>query len=355
MKKAFTLIELLVAVGILAVMVSFSGVILKAGIESNRVAAANAEIMRNLRAITDQLNSDFKGLRKDGEIFIAWVAVPTDEADPLLGYTRFDRIMFFANGDFHTQKLQANGKIVRGNVARICYMLAKRTDDRSTRAREQLPQDRILSRTQHILTFANDLDRIDPTTFTLDQDWYDWKGRIEYDKTTLQQWINIPLNSEKADMLSVLTDVVVSPSTITVAPSTLVGGTTVDPGNPYSVHMLFCQGVGEFKIQGWSDQYERWIPEVDPDGDGDLRDSDFNWVGTEIDTEDVPGLLYNPRNGVLKLWGNVEVDPDMPMDEEHFEQIPGLGRALKFTFTLYDSKDIIPDGRTFTHIVYLDD
>jgi hypothetical protein len=34
--------------------------------------------------------------------------------------------------------------------------------------------------------------------------------------------------------------------------------------------------------------------------------------------------------------------------------IPGLGRALKFTFTLYDSKGILQNGRTFTHIVFLD-
>jgi hypothetical protein len=27
--------------------------------------------------------------------------------------------------------------------------------------------------------------------------------------------------------------------------------------------------------------------------------------------------------------------------------------AFKFTFTLYDSKGIIKEGRTFTHIVYL--
>ncbi len=30
-------------------------------------------------------------------------------------------------------------------------------------------------------------------------------------------------------------------------------------------------------------------------------------------------------------------------------------KAFKFTFTLYDSKGIIKDGRTFTHIVYLGD
>jgi hypothetical protein len=41
------------------------------------------------------------------------------------------------------------------------------------------------------------------------------------------------------------------------------------------------------------------------------------------------------------------------LNEEHFYEIPGLGRALKFTFTLYDSKGVIKEGRTFTHIVYL--
>ena len=43
--------------------------------------------------------------RKDGEIFVVWVAKPLTTADDkdndLDGYERFDRIMFFADGDFH--------------------------------------------------------------------------------------------------------------------------------------------------------------------------------------------------------------------------------------------------------------
>jgi len=42
------------------------------------------------------------------------------------------------------------------------------------------------------------------------------------------------------------------------------------------------------------------------------------------------------------------------LNQANFNSIPGLGRALKFTFTLYDSKGIIKEGRTFTHVVYLD-
>jgi prepilin-type N-terminal cleavage/methylation domain-containing protein len=111
MKKAFTLIELLVAVGILAIMVSFSGVVFRAGIESNRVASANAEIMRNLRAITDQLNSDFKGARNEPTNL---PLIRSNEQSMINGSivtVNSDRIALFANGDFQTTK-QYNGKTV---------------------------------------------------------------------------------------------------------------------------------------------------------------------------------------------------------------------------------------------------
>jgi prepilin-type N-terminal cleavage/methylation domain-containing protein len=64
--KAFTLIELVVAIAILVMLISFAGVIFKVSINSHRTAQATAEIMQKLRAITDQLNSDFKDFRKDG-------------------------------------------------------------------------------------------------------------------------------------------------------------------------------------------------------------------------------------------------------------------------------------------------
>jgi len=37
----------------------------------------------------------------------------------------------------------------------------------------------------------------------------------------------------------------------------------------------------------------------------------------------------------------------------HFAENFTRTRALKFTFTIYDSKGVFPDGKTFTHIVYL--
>jgi len=91
------------------------------------------------------------------------------------------------------------------------------------------------------------------------------------------------------------------------------------------------------------------VPEVDPDGDGDLADTHFFLT----EPNRVPGVLYPyPPNGLVNM--NTINYPRTQVDEAHFNNIPGLGRALKFTFTLYDSKGIIKKGMTFTHIVYLD-
>ena len=123
----FTLIELMVAISILAIVMSFAGVIFRVSINAHRTAMANSEIIQKLRAITSQLNADFEGLDKDAEIFAAWVARPLpatadyDDLD-LDGYERFDRIMFFASGDFQSYSVSPT---IRGNLARICYMLAQ--------------------------------------------------------------------------------------------------------------------------------------------------------------------------------------------------------------------------------------
>src|SRR4030042_971378 len=90
--NAFTLMELMVAVALFAIVFAFASVIFKVSVNSYRTAVANAEIIQKLRAITDQLNADFKGLRKDGEIFVIW------KVDPV-SHERFARILFFADGD----------------------------------------------------------------------------------------------------------------------------------------------------------------------------------------------------------------------------------------------------------------
>jgi hypothetical protein len=53
----------------------------------------------------------------------------------------------------------------------------------------------------------------------------------------------------------------------------------------------------------------------------------------------------------------VGVDPDMDGDglpDGVWGTLTAIPRALKFTFILRDSNVIFADGKTFTHIVYLD-
>ena len=147
-------------------------------------------------------------------------------------------------------------------------------------------------------------------------------------------------------MLSVITDATVGTSTI----DEQARGAMIDPADANSIHMLLCEGIGEFKIQSWYDVEQRWIPEVDPDGDGDLADTHFY----SQNDPNVPGVLYPfPPHGGIRI-NHFPGYPRDEIDREHFGSIPGLGRALKFTFTIFDSRGLIKDGRTFTHIVYLD-
>jgi len=359
--NAFTIIELLVAIGILVVVLSFASVIFRVSIDSQRTAMANAEIMQKLQAITDQLNADFRGLNKDGEIFVIWRAEPILDPDyednDLDGYERFDCIMFFADGDFQSYNTYVyqgpTPKVLRGNTARICYSLARKGN---LRAGSQKRNERVLARTQHILTddpYLSDL--FNPDGFA-DAQWQQWNNVYEYDKISLEEWKFMPFR-DKVDTLSVIGDVRVTYAGDVDAVDENFWGTFVDPADPNSIHNLLCEGVGEFKIQGWSESLQRWIPEVDPDGNGDLTDAHFYFDNSDA----IPGVLYP-----WPVYGGVSINnlddlgyrngyPQEEIDKQHFNSIPGLGKALKFTFTLYDSKGLIKEGRTFTHIVYLDD
>ncbi len=290
MKKGFTLIELAVAVGLLVVVLMIASTIFRVSIDSQRIAMANTEIMQKLRAITDQLNADFEGLRKDGEIFVTWVAQEAgvnDAADPD-GYVRMDRIMFFTEGDFQSYGY-GGGPLVRGNFARVCYLLAR--DENNDKPGVQVRNVRRLARTQHIMASDAGLDDL-PSLVGLNstkpvdawgaagQEWFTWNNEKEYDKISLNAWKMID-PAVKMGMLSVITDITAGGSAVT----DMVKGAKIDTANMHRIHMLLAEGVGEFKIQGWNDLEQRWVPEVNPDGDAgnDLTDSDFFLAGGQPD------------------------------------------------------------------------
>ena len=369
-RGGFTLIELTVSVGLLVVVLLIASLIFRVSIESHRIATANAEIMQKLRAITQQLNADFAGLRKDGEIAVAWVARKVNttypagdpradlDIDDPDGYVRMDRIMFFTEGDFQAYSsygVPSNGSNppvpVRGNLARVSYQLAQ--DASGTDPNDQIRSKRMLARTQHILTAQAGLKSFPPLTGS--PPWQEWHNCYEYDVISLDAWKYL-IPQDKVNIISVIMGLTLQVDTIvpTVAPA--LRGTRIDLRNSATIHMLLCEGVGEFCIQGWSDAERRWVPAVNPNGDSSYADSDFYPAGPTPDPSEVVGVLYPyPATGWLRINGSLKSYPRQEISEAYFNRIPGLGRALKFTFTLYDSKGVLPKGRTFTHIVYLDD
>ncbi len=182
------------ALGIMVIVISFSGQIFKVSIDSQRTAMANAEIMQKFRAITNQLDSDFSGLDKDGEIFVVWKAVPVQDTkyvdNDLDGYERFDRIMFFAEGDFQAylkgipEELLLHKTRSRQRSQNMLYACKNGT----TKPENIGKPKRMLARTQHILTDDQEFPgNFDPNNFTSAQ-WVQWNNISQYDKISLEQW-----------------------------------------------------------------------------------------------------------------------------------------------------------------------
>lgn len=366
-RKAFTLVELMVAMGVLAIVMAMAGVIFKAALKSHRMAVANADVLSKFRLISQQLDQDFQGLRRDGEIFVAWVEDPNHED------LRLDRIGFYSIGDF--QNYGEEEEVEKGRLARVTYMLGRR-DGRS--AQDQDPSERVLARSQHIYCHGSDqwLEEVAETNIVDADvtDWVDWLNALDgqHDPNTMQDWLQIERETKLRALWGIYDINIVADVT---ADETLYNcgyGTLADPNHPDHLHTVLCEGVGQFRIESWYEDPNdandsRWIPaELHAFEESDLSSDEKIW------SEPVRWLWYPYReldvNGVVEAQGQYHLDRDDPGDSdyepvlyededlipENFDEIPGLGRALRFTVTLYDSHGLLEQGRTFTHIVQLD-
>ncbi len=244
--KAFTLTELLVAIGLLAAVLAASTMIFHYAIEAQRTAMATAEVMRNLRAITEQLNLNLKGLRTDGYLIFksAQPGLPDDA-------NHRDGLYFFSTGDFQSVK----DDDVRSNIARIYFGPAR--DE---------PNNLLLD--VKLLTPGKNGDDYNDVSFAECQQ--DIAAKFEDPNDIVDDSKRRP----KVD--------------------------TVNFGN------LLAQRVGNMNIE-WTDST--------------IVNQKIEWRG---------------NSNVWTPWNQ--------------SQWP---KALRFTFTLYDSKNIFRDGRTFEHIVYI--
>lgn len=258
-QSGFTLIEMVVAIAIMAMVICFAGIIFKVSIGSYRIASANAEIMRKMRALTDQLNLDFKGVRK-GMPIVVWP----------------DRIVFIAIGDFQSilqyPYMPSGIKTVSGNLASIFYGMTTTSTGRP-----------VLSRGQMILTSDPCLPPLDPNT--------------------LGEYCKLSLYELKAEAKNI-----------------------------FGTKFRWAGGhLPPLDIYQKEEDLARYM--ID-----DINDFTIECAGWKN------GLIWQKRNNVF-----VDSDHSIKMHKRHGTN------ALKFSFTLYDSKRIIKNGRRFTHIVYIGD
>ena len=189
--KGFTLIELVTAIAILAIVVSFAGVIFNMSIESYRTAMANAEIMRKLRAITDQLNADFKGLQKDGYLILhsEVQAGRKEYQDPDPCDFRADRLYYFTTGDFQSW-FEPN---IRSNIAQIYF-----GHDSISLATDVVVSKCKLARDVVLLTPKQSSIDCNPASYV--QLKADSEGTIPYANSLLDSGIPIDIKSDPNDV-----------------------------------------------------------------------------------------------------------------------------------------------------------
>ncbi|MHC4122191.1 MAG: PilW family protein [Planctomycetota bacterium] len=363
MRKGFTLMELVVAIGLLMMIFGFTAIVFKVSAESHRQARAGSEVMVKLRAVTDQLNRDFKCLRKDAPLFIRFKQVPADLNFPDGPQHRLDQIIFFAIGDYQSTQVYdsisgvpdpAGNKLLRGNTARIYYGHAQSFDRQTGNVEPPYilsdPNERMLARNQHILmtdTFGGsnawpDIANSDVNTdIKLFDGDYSRNEIYEHDSMSLAHWL-----AQGKETFEAVTDFCFG------------NPLTVDIYDPNTYHNLLCEGVKSFAVQ-WAywDTVSgrlRWFPDDDPDGDG-LYSHFADTMGT-----DIFGIYFNVPQLEAENWYRID-DGNVPGVVKPSGDYPV---ALKFTFVICDSKGIVtrPDklgnekkGREFTHIIYLKD
>jgi hypothetical protein len=365
----FTIVELLVAMSLLVVLLGLSGMVFNTTIAAHRAGGASIDVSRNLRAITEQLNADFRGLRKNAPLFIKFYK--TVDA-------RYDMIHFFADGDFQTTKqYDSDGdgvvdKTIYGNIARICYGHANSVDifNDATLTPDYRTYE-TLSRKTHILTADTDIKNVygeiplisNGGLFDYTQvsgsfgvtsymtgtppETYTAENALEFNTITLTEWLAALnfLNGGNPDNADAFVDHCMDDGTRPF----------VDLSAVETLHLLMTQGVVDFQIQ-WAytaDDLQtpglfagvRWWPSVDPAGDTSVA-SDFVTM-----TQDQFGVYFEMPGGTTNPdWTGIQncVTGGFLFRQNFYP------KALKFTFLLRDSNAVFADGKTFTHIVYID-
>lgn len=373
--KAFTIVELLVAMALVVILMGLSSLVFTTGVKAHRTADSTVEVVRRAESICQQLSNDLRGLQTDAPMAI-WF-----EVDPATG-KRYDQIQFFANGDFQTIKQYAywydsnsdgivdrfdKAKTVDGNVSRVYYGQAWQFDTATAAPQktyrlnhlapyQNLLPSNLLSRRAHLLTSDTSLYYSFPVLTTFNTTFLPPSNNgFEYDTLSLTDWQNlVQINTNNDRILQTCFN---STGTFDTPPT---GRPMIDMKNSETLHLLLSEQISSFQVQ-WAYRSEDQIKNtttgetfgVNERFNGvqwwpDYSRSDFYQAGF--------GAYFNMPGGVSgtmsSSWKTVGVGGHQS-DVLCFSPTY-YPRAIKFTFTVHDVKGLFPEGRTFTHIVYIE-
>jgi prepilin-type N-terminal cleavage/methylation domain-containing protein len=200
-RKAFTLIELVVALAILAVILSFAGVIFRVSVDSQRIAMANAEIMQKFRVIADQLDADFKGgatrYPYNYKVRLSYRTQPRTVAGTLVP-ANSDAIQLFTAGDFRSTQ-QYGGDTIAGNVASVLYC----QPDPNSYRRPPQPYEQVLLRRQTITAVRGPAAGSDPRGEYYGRSPEEWVVKPLPPFVNVREWMKRPIvepNNVKASL-----------------------------------------------------------------------------------------------------------------------------------------------------------
>lgn len=332
-RKGMTLVEIMVAVAIMILMMVMIGYVFKSAISASGSAMALNDISRQTRTFTRWLNKDFSGLQADMPFVIVFEGHTNnnkpgwgdpDEPEKLI---RYDRVCFFANGNFQ----DISNSALSGNVARIYYGQFANTPPLNIDSDTSAPRQ-ILSRRFKILTGNEYYPK--PLTWGPTNEQYDF---LAFENASMSKWkYGYTANEYISNFFNDLAIVsfVRRPDYDNLA------------ANAEMLQKLyFLSDITDFKIQLYLKDAScfpprwRWFPD-----DCDMQNlSDkfaFYW-----NVPDINGP-HNPPMDIagIKWWHELEIDPGV------FET--NWPKAIRFTFTIYDKgRQRFPNGKTFSYII----
>ncbi len=115
----------------------------------------------------------------------------------------------------------------------------------------------------------------------------------------------------------------------------------------------------DLDLDQMGEYYRSSLSELVVDESFDVNDMEVQSLNLDDPNDLVMYMAKGVDNFTVQFaeWNDSDKKFDwVPEDESEFEDYPVIiTSAFKFTFTLYDSKGILEEGKTFTHIVYLGD